>query len=265
MFMAKKREVLKKANFGDLIWVNKIYFSWIFAYNFTLETGIWSQCQLKGKGPEARSRASSFIFQDNFYVYGGTEKKNAQINHRELFVLNLSKFLALKNSFLLDTLVWSKLEQQVEFLARRHEINLSTHIYHDHLILLGDGCGDKETLFLYDISKNFFALKKPLKILIIVKNEWSTFQVGNIGLSSRYGRLFVYKNLLLAFGIHGGLCMAILNLESNISLFLSLNPFIRHWNASIWNIRKEGFKIIIYDWRGIWYELSSWRKNLSCS
>jgi len=141
---------------------------------FDLVRGIWTQCQTSGEGPGPRARASSFIIQDNLYIYGGEGKsRDNNSGLKDIFVLNLSKFsyLIQNQNLPVGSMIWMKLKQEETYLQGRDTFRgteLNSDLYKGNLIIVGDGkrpdvlcCWniDSNTWFTFDIQKKWIDLQ----------------------------------------------------------------------------------------------------------
>ena len=131
-----------------------------------------------------------------------------------------------QTNFFRGSMEWTKIEQQETYLLKRHtfsETALDCDIYKDHLILLRSGYRssrdfEKDVLCCWNIRILFLISSL---IQFIETNSWSTFDIKSLGFN-RTGNFVVYKDLLLACAEdRKGLGLAILNLESIFTPFLS--------------------------------------------
>jgi len=142
---------------------------------------------LTSLGP--RDRASSFIVQDNLYIYGGEGKSEDNgLGLKDIFVLNLS------------SMKWTKLVQEETYLQERNiyqGTDLNSDLYKGNLIVVGDG-KRSDVLCCWNIGTN----------------AWSKFNIEKNESLHRTGNFIVYKDLLLSCAAtSNGLGLNILNLE----------------------------------------------------
>jgi len=99
-------------------------------YFLTLKEDLtWELCETYGEPPGLMKTPSSFIIQDNLYLFGGSQK--------DIFELNLGKSLQkINNPMGIDSMNWTKLEQDVDYFDKVQMIK-GGGIYKDHFITLG--------------------------------------------------------------------------------------------------------------------------------
>jgi len=137
-----------------------------------------------------RENVSSFVIGDDLYIYGGSCDGQTE---NSIFKINF------------NFMTWKKLEQDYVDLWNKADGD----VYKNHFFMLVNS---------KDVSDTRFADHKGevLCCLNTSTYSWSSFAVGDIGVSGRTGNLVIYKNQLLVFGEddENGLSMSILNLES---------------------------------------------------
>jgi len=189
-------EYKKQENAEDNVWC------------FDLQSKIWKQCKTTGEGPGAQIAASSFIYQDNLYVYGGYASSLPMSSPEDISFLNLS------------TMKWNRIQKQgfpndiIDLQDITH--NSGNNLYKGSLLILGDRrTGDNQHKFGRERSQDVLCCWS------IESNSWSTFDIEEMRFRSEIPEnLVVYNNLLLSCGTDDkqNLGMAILNLDNFPSL-----------------------------------------------
>jgi len=160
---------------------------------YDLNKQTWNLCSTSGEGPRSGKNPSSFIIEDNLYIYG-TESHDPDKNKNIfVFVLNL------------NSMKWTQLAQKENFFHDKAKSQkLHGDISQGNLLIL------EENIISNDDSQN-----NTLCCWNIASNSWSTFEVQRIELDHSFGNPLVYKNSLFILGKNKSqLSLAILNLEN---------------------------------------------------
>jgi len=216
---------------------------------FSLEKFIW--LMILG----LRKHSSSFINENNMYIYGGTSSGQENPAKSDIFALNFS---IIWNSLtfykFLETLTWKRIQQQTAGGKRidLHKGDLNGAVYQGYLVNFNQNpsYGSQiSELSCWNIGINSF---RYVLILHLDGNTWSTFDLQKGDFSSSRGNLIVYKNLLLvATSIERRFAIAILNLNSKKVFFKAFSQINRRWIVN-WRItRTKTSQSIVYERRRI--------------
>jgi len=171
-------------------------------YRFDLKKMNWEQCKLSGENsPSWNKSTSSFLVQNNLYVY--------QTNHLEvedILVINLNSLELKKFPWIKSLPLFERTPSYTSFSRCEWEGD----IYKGHLL------GFEQTLF---------ASKSVLRCWNIENHSWLSVDVQKLEFDQKAIRLFVYKNSLVTFGKNKQeLNLAFLNLDHIVNLGNTKSP-----------------------------------------